>query len=615
MNRFLKIMTFCLILLVFIVPSVYAGTAEVDKISVDATVNTNGDMYIKETIKWRIEDDLNGVYRDVVINGDNELNSATDIQVLGVTVNEKQYSYSSETLANGSEGKYNVNKDSNGVQIKIFSPSYNESKTTEITYVLKNVAVKYNDVSEVYWNFIGDGWDYGIDDVDITIHIPEGSSMLKIFGHGPLEGISEIVNGSTIKLTVSKLRPNEQVDARVLMDSNLIEPAKVVEQDALNEILEKEKDLALEANNKRQRAKNSLFVSIILCILSVTIPVILYINFKRKLPKIKFDGKYYRELPEDYGPCVMSRLIYNGSGPWDMLATLLDLVRKKYVKIETIYRNGDKTKKPKDYNLILINKDLGQLSSVEKHYIQKLIFKDTDEISIKELNKKNNKSYEIQKKAHEEFKKWNEIIEDKSKLDGVIKQKSKGAIMINIICCLCYLMTFGAIALGTAYNYTDIIALGVITSIISFIELTLVVSFVENLSVKTEKGLEHEKMWKAFKKFLLDFSKLNEKGYESLVLWEHYLVYATSLGIASQVIKQLKILYPTEFNDEKMMEQYTMFSVISSNSYDNAFSSFQETFVSASSSAFSSASSSDGSGGGFSGGSGGGGGGGGGGGF
>jgi len=51
-------------------------------------------------------------------------------------------------------------------------------------------------------------------------------------------------------------------------------------------------------------------------------------------------------------------------------------------------------------------------------------------------------------------------------------------------------------------------------------------------------------MWKAFRRFVEDFSALDMAEIPSLVIWEHYLVYATVLGIADKVIEQLAVLYP-----------------------------------------------------------------------
>jgi len=52
--------------------------------------------------------------------------------------------------------------------------------------------------------------------------------------------------------------------------------------------------------------------------------------------------------------------------------------------------------------------------------------------------------------------------------------------------------------------------------------------------------------WKAFKKFLTDFSGMDDYPIPSVTVWEHYLVYATVLGVADKVMDQLKVKLPAE---------------------------------------------------------------------
>ena len=47
------------------------------------------------------------------------------------------------------------------------------------------------------------------------------------------------------------------------------------------------------------------------------------------------------------------------------------------------------------------------------------------------------------------------------------------------------------------------------------------------------------------KKFLIEFSKMNDKGVIDVKLWEDYLIYAQIFGIADKVSKELKRIYPS----------------------------------------------------------------------
>ena len=60
----------------------------------------------------------------------------------------------------------------------------------------------------------------------------------------------------------------------------------------------------------------------------------------------------------------------------------------------------------------------------------------------------------------------------------------------------------------------------------------------------TQPGQWQVDQWQAFRRFLKDFSNLDRAQLPQLILWEHYLVYATALGVAEEVIRQLPVVYP-----------------------------------------------------------------------
>ena len=120
-----------------------------------------------------------------------------------------------------------------------------------------------------------------------------------------------------------------------------------------------------------------IVINVIISILSVGVIVYVtkvYNNATRyyKMQKVDLNMKYYRELPEDYGVPVMNYLL-EGKHKDDinMLATLMDLVRKKYVRIDEVTINNGKKK---DYELTLINEDLSKLNKIEQHFIKRMIF-------------------------------------------------------------------------------------------------------------------------------------------------------------------------------------------------------------------------------------------------
>jgi uncharacterized membrane protein len=128
---------------------------------------------------------------------------------------------------------------------------------------------------------------------------------------------------------------------------------------------------------------------------------------------------------------------------------------------------------------------------------------------------------------------------------------------------------------------------------------------------RTPQAADALHRWQAFRRYLTDFSRLQEYPPPAVTLWEHYLVYAITLGVADRVIEQFKELYPqvATTTTAATFPHWVGSSgspLSGMDSIGSVLSSFNSTLATATSSF----SSSSGSGGGFSGGGGGGGGGG-----
>lgn len=68
-----------------------------------------------------------------------------------------------------------------------------------------------------------------------------------------------------------------------------------------------------------------------------------------------------------------------------------------------------------------------------------------------------------------------------------------------------------------------------------------------------------------FKKFLSDFTLMNERGSRDVGLWQDYLVYASLFGIADKVAKELKDIDPKFFEEANRYDYNTMSNVITRN--------------------------------------------------
>ena len=85
-------------------------------------------------------------------------------------------------------------------------------------------------------------------------------------------------------------------------------------------------------------------------------------------------------------------------------------------------------------------------------------------------------------------------------------------------------------------------------------------SFINTLHTKTgithyKDRLEEVRQVFGLRKFLKEFSLLDERHVQEVKLWKDYMIYATLFGIADQVIKDMKKINPEYFNMDQVAQQ------------------------------------------------------------
>lgn len=89
----------------------------------------------------------------------------------------------------------------------------------------------------------------------------------------------------------------------------------------------------------------------------------------------------------------------------------------------------------------------------------------------------------------------------------------------------------------------------------------------------SDKGKTLYKNIIGFKKYLQDFSLLNERGMSESALWQDYMVWASYLGIAEEVYKQFEIVDPTIVETMPYNMNTIYYTRAFSNSVSNTYSS------------------------------------------
>ena len=594
-----------IILLVLTTFSIYvraddSSSLYLDKLKFDVTVNEDGSMDVVET--WDIDiSHVNTLYKTFKMD-DDKFTSIKNVRVKDITGN-REFTQIDEEMYHVTENCYYGLINSKGnfeIAWGVGLDNRYATRTYEISYTVVDAIGKYNDYAELYWQFIGEDFEVDADKITGTITLPsnaESEEDIKVWGHTEnLNGEIYVTDTDKIKFQLENFDAGRYVEVRVLFPTEMIESTgRVYNEDRYDDVIKEETKWANQANLRRQWeeikdevvATFVIFVILALCIIFIE-KAVKYgkklSSIKKFVPEQKLD--YFRDLPEkDTTP---GEAVYILKEPYNVFsrhfgkifsATLLDLKLKDYIdlRVEKTDKNKDKIylKKLKESDsnlksderriLDFAYKAFGKKTEVEMKTLEQYIEKHPAGVEalingcLKAIESQLKESKMFDKKQKEEFSNY-------AGLSGVY-------------------YVFAIVTLFWAFPL----------AIILLINGLICGSIKKRANVLTQKGVDSKEKWKGLKKYMEDFSLLNEKEIPAIEVWEHYLVYATAFGIADKVLKQLKTIYPNIDELDSIHTSTYMYFMYHSN-FETSFSS------SISSSISSSYSSATGGGGGFSGG-------------
>jgi uncharacterized membrane protein len=441
--------------------------------------------------------------------------------------------------------------------------------TFQYEYTILGAVTQYSDISELNW-VLFEYMEGRITEGTVNIFLPPNTFTtedLYIWGHGISDGSIEIVSNTHIRMHIENVRPSEFLEFRLLMPNELFEanihPRNVFINDGINKaiIMDYQANLATYSNLGITLTQVFLGASILVTLLTI---VTMYRNKKKYfMPhETQFQGDYLRELPTDETPAEMSYYYHFGkSSDEDVTATLLDLIRRKYISMA--YEGQELTSKDADFLLVLDDsKNIDDLLAHEKQIINWFfnIIGDTKRVRTKDierfagLNLANAQRFENEGRI---FKNAVRTVIKKMTLNdpslALAKRKAMMWIIIPII-----LLAFIFLS-GVIYESLSSIPLNNTYSFILLIaNIVLYVLFVNVQKRRSKEAQEHFVKWDAFKRFLTEFGNFQDYPMPGIIVWEHYLVFAVSLKVADKVMEQLTVKLPM---NEEMARQSTFMGV------------------------------------------------------
>lgn len=470
MKKKIILMFFVFVMFILCINIESFAVFEINNFVIDAKLNSNGNLYVTEEITYYTDESTNGLTRNILIkNPRNEKNSADNFELYSVSVDNEYYKqvYFAEI---GDDGVFEYTPSNAGkYNIKVYSPFYDNYKVVKYEYLLKNVAIKYNDIGELYWNFIGNEWDCNIKHLTINIELPEVAAYETswVFGHGSDNG-NFTKNENYITLTVDDIEAYQPIDARILFSRDAISDSnKVINQNVLDKYINEEEGLSSKMDEKTIIGNLTVKdLAIILSGIIIVLGIGCYILFDKEVKVEK--NKYIKEIPFGLPPELLQYIYYGKIKSDSFYIAVLNLVKLGVYKLEnTVNKVGKETQK------IIYNFDHNaNLKEYQKNIvntINKFLEEKDGELSLDFIKL----SSKMERSNGSGFKKYKDELEtEKESLVGKpvkIPKKIIGFATLIMTCLIAIIMVV-AIAMGT----TDTI----MPLLVMLIFLTVIYSFI-----------------------------------------------------------------------------------------------------------------------------------------
>lgn len=542
----IKLKTAILLLLVLcLVPLASARDYALEGATTNITIGPTGIVHVEESISYVFEGDYNEVFRK--------------LEVLPGESIQNIKGHCSDEACN-----FSINRNSEGYELVGSLPNPTPEKVTFfISYDHYGAVKVHKDISEFHYKLWGDEWEKTLGNLKGSIAFPvKNESEIQYWIH-PTGYTQEVnVEHNVLNLRTTEIPSNQWYEVRVAFPRIASPNASLVQIDD-EEGLEKIKSIETEYETKGSLLKSLFYLTIAFAFLALAFPAYIYFKYGRE-PKIDYHAIYEREPPTDSRPAVVNAIVQGKIGTPTMngfTATVMDLANLEYISLRTLKSEERKAlglfKSESEDVLIEIRDnhpymeskgDRRELEDFEKDVFNLLKnHASGGKVSWNTLKEELGKGTSF----YDFITAWNKKVKAHTGVDKLFlptgNQYIVGFGLPTVIAGLVYFFA------GSEYFPTNEFPLAsdlnlLIVLILGFECVMLIASsmFEKTMGSWTPEGRFYYERWNNFKKYLTDFSALKEHPPESIKIWDHYLVYATALDVAKEVIENMSLVVPSE---------------------------------------------------------------------
>jgi uncharacterized membrane protein len=492
-----------------------------------------------------------------------------------------------------------------------FPPSTG-SKTFVLRYTVPDAVQVGSDVARLYWQFIGNDHP-GVKQMRVNIQFagefqtanadtpPTDTSVIRVWAHPDIDGVIRS-NPTSVEVEVVNVPSKTFVEADVVIPTKAFTVAGA--KQLLPAILKQEANWANPGERGADRAK---WLAPLLATLGLGGFGVAFVKWGKEPPVPAYIGDYWREPLEDPPAVVSATMSFGSVDGKAMASTMVDLAQRGVLTITERGETGFISKRPV-YTFTAttpkprVGHPLPPPPSAYEADLLANVFRGQNQVTSEDFNDwaKSNRS-----EAAAFWTGWKTDVSTDMKARGYIASKGVTSVLLPLGIAAALIASAAALVVSTNDSAGKPRSLmGLVCGAAGL----LVLAMTPLMRKRSVKGTEQAAKAKALKKYLEDFSNMDEAPVASLVIWERFLVYAVALGCASKVYQGLRTRLPDMVNQGGFAPWYVP---VYGHDIGSGLDRFPSDWGSTAQSAMAPQNTSSGSGGGFSGGGGGGGGGGG----
>lgn len=416
----------------------------------------------------------------------------------------------------------------------------------ELDYTVENGVQAYDDVAELYWKYVPEGWEADSQNVSVVIELPVAldaavtpGENVRAWGHGPADGMVTVDEDGTVSYQVPLVRSGQYAEARVVFPvswlTNLDAQARLANQGTtrLDSILAEEQAWTDQANNQRMVALRLNIGLVVGCALVLAIGIVLFLRLGRE-HKPDYVGDYWRDVPApNLHPAVVGRLWrWNHESADDFTATIMHLANRGIVRIDKGSYEGRKGEQVDDYFLTLVGDPAAVGASPIDQAALRFLFEDVAD-GQKSLWVGSIREYGTRcpQKYVDAVKGWQGVLSAETDKHDFFEPKSKTAQKVVLV--VAAVLAIGGLLAAAATRNLLVLACTLPTAL----ALGVIANYMPRRSVEGNNIVARAK---ALRNWLRDFSSADECLPTDANTWGELMVYAYLFGVAKRAAGELR---------------------------------------------------------------------------